>query len=483
MNGVFIYDLFRTGNIFHPLDFARWYFAHFPALSMPYHPPLFPAYEAILFAIFDPKFGVGRLAVAITVSLSVYLLYRLVLINSGSIMIAVAVCGSFLFLGTSMYLEEDIMLEFPALVFVIAAMLSLQKLNKEGFSVSQGVSFALWVAAGIWTKQTVFVALTPFLYFLLMRSWKPFTRPGIWVSTAVSAVSALLLIAISASVGLSGTPHNWAPMSLSQAIVHNAFYYLQAVPVSMVILLIVIGVAASAISFRSGKQESPASWTYLYVAWAVSALTVVLMVPAYDPRYLFFTFAPVLALACESLYRLLKMALSPVNSAALIAAVALIFCGSHALVTPIWLTGPEVAARRVGGAGVKSTIYLGNSNGAFTFAMRLDHPDLKPVIFRGDKIFQGAVSRERLEEFAHAYGADAIAIESPRGEDLDWRLILRDSKSLKFWFQQEIESSLSHMRASLFVFRVSDSSSTPKRSIRERIETLGREETLPLADR
>jgi cellulose synthase (UDP-forming) len=473
MNGVFVYDLFRTGNIFHPIAFGRSYFAHFPALSMPYHPPLFPVCEALLFAIFGLRFGVARLAIAAAVSLSAYLLYRLVLINSGSAVIAGAVCASFLFLETSRFLEEDIMLEFPALVFVLAAMLSLQRVEKDGFSLSQGLTFGFWAAAGIWTKQTIFVALVPFIYFGLMRSRRSFSRPGIWASAAIAATSALLLLAISAKAGLWGVPHNWAPMSLSHTLIHNARYYLKTISASVLFLCLAAAAAAWTIFRRNG---SPTRWSYLYIAWAVSAATVLLVVPAFDPRYLFFALPPVLALASESLYRLLRTVAAPVTAAAPIAVAAAVFCGLHATKMPMWLTGPETAAARLSASGVESVLILARLDGAFIFSMRLQHPDLQPMIFRADKAVEGGLNRERLEEFAHRYGANAVALESLKRNVVDWPLILRDSKSLKFRFQQPIESSFSNLRGSLFVFQVSDPSLTPERSIRERIEAFGHDE-------
>jgi cellulose synthase (UDP-forming) len=476
MNGVFVYDLFRTGNIFHPIAFARWYFAHFLSLSMPYHPPLFPACEALLFTIFGLKFGVARLAIAATVSLSAYLLYRLVLINSGSALIGVATCASFLFLEMSRYLEEDIMLEFPALVFVLAAMLSLQKAERDGFSWRQGFSFGIWAAAGIWTKQTIFAALVPFIYFGLMRSRRPFGRPGIWVATAISTASAMLLLAISAKVGLWGVPHNWVPISASQALIHNTKFYMQRIPTSMLLLPAVLA-AACAVSRRAlGDHGSPARWAYLYISWAVSAVIIVLVAPAYEPRYLFFALPPLLALSCESVYRLLRTVFASGTAAAWIAVGAAIFCGLHVSKTPIWLTGPETAAERLNAAGVGSAVFLGKTDGAFIFSTRLGHPDLQAVVFRGDKVFEGNPDRKRLEEFAHNYGANAVVLESLRGKDLDWPLILHDSKTLKYWFRQEIESSFPYLRGSLFVFHVSNPSLMPERSIRERIEVFGRDE-------
>src|ERR1700722_3369416 len=49
MNGAFIYDLIRTGHLFHPIAYAKVYYSHLPSLSVPFHPPLFPAIEALFF--------------------------------------------------------------------------------------------------------------------------------------------------------------------------------------------------------------------------------------------------------------------------------------------------------------------------------------------------------------------------------------------------------------------------------------------------
>src|SRR5579862_4994946 len=40
MNGVLIHDWLRSGQWLHSLQFARNFYSHFPAISIPYHPPL-----------------------------------------------------------------------------------------------------------------------------------------------------------------------------------------------------------------------------------------------------------------------------------------------------------------------------------------------------------------------------------------------------------------------------------------------------------
>src|SRR5258706_10530435 len=60
MNGAFLYDLVRTGHILHPIDYAKVYYSRLPSLSMPFHPPVFPAVEAIFFAAFGVNLLTAR---------------------------------------------------------------------------------------------------------------------------------------------------------------------------------------------------------------------------------------------------------------------------------------------------------------------------------------------------------------------------------------------------------------------------------------
>jgi hypothetical protein len=46
MNGVFIHDLLRDGKLRAPVEYGKYYYGHLSALSLPYHPPLFPLIES-----------------------------------------------------------------------------------------------------------------------------------------------------------------------------------------------------------------------------------------------------------------------------------------------------------------------------------------------------------------------------------------------------------------------------------------------------
>jgi cellulose synthase (UDP-forming) len=479
MNGVFLYDLVRTGHIFEPFQFAFRYFAHFPALSMPYHPPLFPLFEAVLYAVFGVKFTVARLAVAISVSVSAFLFYRLVLDQNGSRITAAVTCCSFLFLDLSGRLEQDVMLEFPALVFVLAAMLSLERIERQEFSWLAGLSFGLWAAAGIWTKQTVFLPIAPFLYFLCGGNRRAFLRPALWVSAAVCGISAVLLALASARIGLFGMPGNWRPMSLTDTILHNLNFYPHALPAGFALSGFAIAAAVISTVWRRSISGVSDGATCFYLAWIIAVSGVVLVTPAWEPRYLFFALPAIIALVCHTLDRLLRTLIGDRAPIAM-AIGGLVFCSLNVVQPSLWLTGPEIAASRIGHAGANSVMYLGSSNGAFIFATRLLHPDLRATVLRADKLIPKGISVDRLEEAAKYYGPEVLAIESPSGEDMDWQLMLSNSKVLKFWFRQEIQSSLPFMRATLFVFRVSNPSPSSQKLLEERIGVLGRNETFPL---
>ena len=47
MNGAFVHDLIRDGKLTTPVEYGKYYYSHFPALSLPYHPPLFPVVESL----------------------------------------------------------------------------------------------------------------------------------------------------------------------------------------------------------------------------------------------------------------------------------------------------------------------------------------------------------------------------------------------------------------------------------------------------
>ncbi|HYO83015.1 MAG TPA: glycosyltransferase family 39 protein, partial [Bryobacteraceae bacterium] len=122
LNGAAIYDMVRDGQLLRPRQYLQKYFARLPALSMPYHPPLFPVFEALVFAVFGVSPFAARLAVACCVFASSILLFYLVLRTYRSQAIAFAGTLTFLSLPASLLLAGDTMLEFPVLSMVLGSL-------------------------------------------------------------------------------------------------------------------------------------------------------------------------------------------------------------------------------------------------------------------------------------------------------------------------------------------------------------------------
>jgi 4-amino-4-deoxy-L-arabinose transferase-like glycosyltransferase len=189
LNGAFVFDMFRHWKIPHPVEYGYWYYSRLPALSLPYHPPLFPVLEALIFSIFGVSPFSSRLAVAIATSVAVLLMIRLVRKSHGSRLLALMVTASFFALPTVQRLSNTVMLEIPALVFVLAAFLFLVP-DEEILQTRRSLWFAIFAAAAVWTKQTVFLFLLPFLYVLVSGRCVATSGaqlellPALWVAVA-----------------------------------------------------------------------------------------------------------------------------------------------------------------------------------------------------------------------------------------------------------------------------------------------------------
>jgi cellulose synthase (UDP-forming) len=481
MNGVFLFDLTRTGNLLHVIRFGKWYYGHLPVLSLPYHPPVFPTFEALFIALFGLKFATIRIALATTVTVTTYLFYRLVVLSTGSAVVAASAAAVFVCMPVSQYLESDIMLEFPASVLVMIGMLYLFRKSK-GFSAREGVMYGLITAIGILTKHTVFMAATPFFFFLLNRRFRALSRVGVWISGFLASAAAVLLFVLARAAGWSGVPQHWQPMSVTASLVHNAKFYATQAPA--ILLLFAGGVIAIALLMRMGSRSDQFSGLYLYISWSASVLIIALAAPAYDSRYVFFALPACIAMGCEVVYRVLGKWLGSRNTAAMIAVGAAVFCAFQARRTPDWFSGPELVASRVTAAGVSRTIYFGIGNGTYSFGVRSACPDLHCVVFPGTKVLERpdqnwrwwvntGFDPQRVEQFAHDYGVGAIVFEAEEGHT-DWPLPVSQTGSLSRWFEQEIDTSAPSRRGRLLVYKVTGAAAIPRDELEVPMVIFGR---------
>jgi hypothetical protein len=424
MNGVFIHDLIADviargayADLLHPsqvLHFAKYYYWHLPALSLPYHPPLFPAFEAVVFFLFGVNVFAARLAIAITAVLAAVGLFRLVMATHGSIRMAAFSTATFLSLPYVLWLGSDVMLEFPALIFVVLAMCCLADVD-EVYSLRSALLFALLAGTAVWTKQqTVFLGAVPFFYIALMGRWRLFLKPPIWIS---SAVFLTLVVALSLlSLPFHGAGVNQVVQSThghGSVFMRNLLYYINRYPSTSgpagMVLLIAFVVALIGRMLRRRQAA-------LYASWAISSLLVLLILGPFSERYLFFVLPPMIVLGYEAFQDIADRwpaARSWMFAISIIVLFMALAFGSTSRVA--FMTGPDVAARKLAALSPHRILYCGGTDGSFIFSYRAFSSPMKTVIFVGDKLPVTVFTPAGLEDFARRYGVEYIVLEhAPR---------------------------------------------------------------------
>ena len=123
MNGVFLHDALADGafwSVGRALDYARHYYAQYPALSLGFHPPLLPVAEIPAFAIAGVSLTAARFTVAIFYLGAVLMLYALVARLAGP---APAWVAGALFATNPalLFYGRHVLSEIPTLALVSAA--------------------------------------------------------------------------------------------------------------------------------------------------------------------------------------------------------------------------------------------------------------------------------------------------------------------------------------------------------------------------
>jgi hypothetical protein len=481
LNGAFIHDLVKNGSVIHPYDFGLHYYARLPALSLPYHPPLFPAAEALLFSIFGVSIFTARLAVALAVALSILLLFRLILATQRSAWIAALAVASFCFWRPAQAVAGDVMLEYPTMVLALAALWCIRDLF-NGYPLSRGIWFALLGGAAVWTKQhAVFLGGVPFAWIVFSRSWKLLKEKTIWLSTA-------LFVAEVVALGMLTLPFKGAGMDqvspmegIGEIFLYNLGYYRDCVigsvgpwiPAAVVILFVVDWVI-------SRSRPGPRLNVPLYWAWACCAFLILLLIGPYDLRYLFFTLPPVLVLVFTSLYRVGGALLGESESWVAPAAVGAVCAILGLRVPAVFTHGPSQAAEMLVKGTPQVVFYCGSTDGNFIFSVRERDPKLRTAVIIGEKLSRDKVSPGGFDNLARRYGISRIVLErSTRPQACD---ALRQAPTPSMMLDREIPlaSSNPRWRGNLSVYTFKNPSRRSDGKLIVPVEKIGRDLELDL---
>jgi hypothetical protein len=464
MNGAFVHDLLLSGRIAHPIAYGKEYYGRLPALSMPYHPPLFPAIEALFYFVFGVNLLAARLAVALAVAVCTVLLYRLVAATHHSDVLALCASVTVLSLWNSQLVSTDVMLEFPAMAFALAALYCLRDAGRE-YPLGRALLFATLGAAAVWTKQfAVFLLAVPPLYFLATGRWRLLFSRNFWISTALFALAVKALMSLSAPFNRTGVDQApLTPTSIWLAFQGNLNYYGPALAHELLGWpgLFALGTAALlALSFRRGAWRGLK--IELYLAWMVAIGAVLMAVGPHTERYLFFFFPPAVVAAYAVVLRGSELLAGPARAwripVAMAAAWFIAGCWFH----PEFLRGPAEAASVVVRPAPQRVLYGGDADGNFIFAVRALDARLQTTVIPAQKLAPEVFPAAAFEDFCRRYAINWVVLEDT-GNPQKWsELMAGPTPSMRLERVLALNSSRPRWRGHLRIYRFTSAAARPE---------------------
>lgn len=387
MNGVFfrdaLYDL-PFGSIGEAAEYARYYYARYPALSIGHHPFLIALAEAPLYALFGVSVTTAR-AVSLTFFvIGVVYLYKLVseLFDPWAGAAAAAVYASS---AQLVDLAQAVMTETSALALLVAAAYYCHRFAVSGRSRAI-VAATLLAAGSVWAKQLAVVALPGLIVHVWWRvGWRRLLRADVLGATLLSAVVVAPLVPItlmlspfnvSHAVGAAMTIGKSGRLTYTVGLLAEAFRMHFSWPVLVL----------SAAGFVVLVVRRPALALTVFV-WVTCTLLFVGVVGNQDAVRYSIYWIPPLALCFGALGSRAAGFRSAVAVALMFAAVATQVAASSAI-RQAGAHGYEEAAQYVVANPRGSTVMFAGDvdTGFFTFFVRKHDPARTAIVIRADKV-------------------------------------------------------------------------------------------------
>jgi len=467
MNGAFIYDLVRTGNFAHPITYGKQFYSRFPAISLPFHPPLFPAIEALFYAAFGVNFFAARLPVALATGVCALLLYRLVNRSHQSVWLAIAATMTFITMSTSQMVATDVMLEFPSLAFTMGALYCLRDLETS-YPPSRAYPFALLAGAAVWTKQhAVFLGLVPFIFILLQGNWRLLRGLHLWGSSLLFGLMVLALTMLSVPAKHIGVASEFVAVhEFWGAGVVNARFYGRELRQDLG-LVVTCWLLFSAGAFLAIPRLRRRPENHLYLAWLLAMLPLLLLTAKHDLRYLLFGLPALVVLGYDGLRLACKRVL-PVRYVPAVTGLLAVFLILHQTSRSLELRAetaymvPIQLARTIKDRVSRRLIYCGDNVGYLAVGMRFLDPDSRTIMIRGDKLDPAIFTPEGFEHFAWRYGVDTVVLEPGRKHHPWDFLVASPSPSM---VRERVISDPKDTQHEILIFDFTNPSSQPESSL------------------
>lgn len=498
MNGAFfrdaLYDL-PFGSIGDALEYARYYYARYPALSIGHHPFLIALAEAPLYAVFGVSVTAARVASLTFFVIGVIYLYKLVseLFDPWAGAAAAAVFASS---GQLVDLAQAVMTETPALALLVASAYYCHRFAATG-RAGAIVAATLLAAGSLWAKQLAVVALPGLIVHVWWRvGWRRLARADVIGALLLSALVVAPLVPmtlmlspfnVGVAVGAARTIGDTGRLASTAAVLGDAFRLHFSGPV----------LALSAAGFvLLVVRRHPLALTVF--VWVSCTLAFVGIVGNQDAVRYGIYWIPALAVCVGALASRAAGLNSVAVGVVLVVAIALqVATSSH--IRQAGAGGYEEAAQYVVANPRGSTVLFAGDvdTGFFTFFVRKHDPRRTAIVIRADKVLttslMSVVAAEdrisdpaQIAEIVRRFGVGYVVVEDRRSSSKVQNWLLEDLRSGRYFerLRLPIGSTDARLRhTSLVVYEVAGATAaSPDARLDIKLPLVSQQIDIPLSE-
>jgi hypothetical protein len=428
MNAVYFADVLRDRPFGSPaelVEYTRYYFARYPALSLGHHPVLLPAVAAPAVLVAGISLSTLRGVVIAFFVMMVAFTWALVRRTHG----AWAAAAAALLVATNPYLlrlGQTVLSEIPAAALVVASAFFLHRFCDRQRRRDLAC-FTVSAALAVYAKQlSGFVFPGFLLYASLTLGWRRLLRRDVMIAAAVFL--ALVAPLVPMTVMLAKANVGYLRVQVPGHSAHHSAGWLpgrsaavQAALRSQFTSPVLAAIAVALMAAVASRDRR----SLLYVAWFVSVLACVVAVTGtIEPvRFSMYWIPALLALAGT-----VAMSVRRGVAAGLIAVLAGLalahqgWVGAHT--SPETTRGYEAAAQVVLQQPPAATVMFSGEidSGLFVFFVRKHDPSRRQIVLRADKVlatsFMASASvedriaaPEEIYDVLRYYGTRYVVVE------------------------------------------------------------------------
>jgi hypothetical protein len=425
MTGVFFRDLLLDRPIDNPQGYAVDYFLQYPALGLVVWPPLFYGIEGVFMLAFGTSYLAARILAGLFSALACLYLFLLVRRTHGTFSATLAV----LLFGLAplvFLLSQHVMLEMPALAFVLAAVYHFVRHLEDGkprdvyLAALASALFALTRFDGV--VLLAFFALST----VALRRFDLFRRREVWLAALLALLIVVpVYVPLVAAFGRSHVLVTLQGGAEGRSFWEHVVFY----PRSLLRQIGPFTAVPAVLGFLVALWPAPGRVRWPYFLLAAATYLTFTPLAELEERHAIYWYPAFALFAVEGIDWIAARFKAQAARSAL-AALA-VTAGALWIVVTLripYVRGYEEAARYVA-ENTRSSRYAffdGFLNGNFIYQVRRHDPDRRLWILRGDKLLYGVLNEpgtgyaeyaegeQEILDTLYRYDPELIVVEEPQ---------------------------------------------------------------------